>query len=284
MLSAFATVTIMAVALFYTVIIHTKNRTLILPEDVHTVYFGNSMIECAVNDTMIPGCYNFARSAEHIEFIYSKIQLLKTHNPNFNNAVIGLDDIILVKNFSESFNHLPNNPLYYSTISLDDVRDNVRHFSFKWNTSYLSHPFDIIKIRPMLESFFHPSSPKSLGIGGYLRLSHSITVSPDDSTASDRQQPVTPAPKFNQAIINYFNKINTYCKDHGINVTYISTPRYGYNRGDTLFREFHRIYLNQYLLHDFSTITLPDSCFGDQIHLNRHGADIFTKIMADSIR
>lgn len=71
----FFIVAVISFVAFWSIICSNRDETMRLPENCYTVFVGNSHIECAINDTILKNCFNFGRSADKTEFIYSKVKL-----------------------------------------------------------------------------------------------------------------------------------------------------------------------------------------------------------------
>jgi hypothetical protein len=84
---------------------------------------------------------------------------------------------------------------------------------------------------------------------------------------------------------NYLLKIAELCKSKGIILILISTPTYNaeqYGSTDKLLNYYNK-YLSDIQFMDYSGFSLPDSCYADIGHLNRHGAKIFSQYLEKKI-
>lgn len=149
-------------------LMHPQDKIMTLPERYTTIYFGNSTVECAVNDSLLPSAYNFARSSETLDAVYAKLQLIKKYNPQVDTVVLGFDDIILFKN---DLGGIERSHLYFvEKYSVEDWWMNFLEVSLDRNLESVSHIYQITHTLPIIKTYYSQPSLKSLGIGGYLRL------------------------------------------------------------------------------------------------------------------
>ena len=73
--TTFFIVAIIFFVAFWGILCSNRNETMRLPENCNIVFLGNSHMECAINDTIFKNSFNFGRSADKTEFIYSKVKL-----------------------------------------------------------------------------------------------------------------------------------------------------------------------------------------------------------------
>lgn len=275
---AFAIFAVAVVYAFNIVFITANAYKLRLPDDVHTVYMGNSTIETSVNDTIVPHSFNMGKSAEHIEFVYAKIKMLKRANPQIDTLVVGLDDIILYKEDDEDWSkHFINSPFFFTEFDIDDHISNLRNFSFKWNSGYLSSMYNGLGWFYLTIS--KSGSPRDLAVGEYLYLVRDklqLDIKKNLAGHSKRHNP----DDVSDGILHYFRKIISFCKDNDITLVFITTPKHKEVWHQNCYREIHSKYFPEIPLYDFTEITYPDSCYGDVVHLNYRGARVFSEQLA----
>lgn len=249
-----------------------------LPDDVHTVYLGNSTIETSVNDSIVPHSFNMGKSADHIEFIYTKIKMLKRVNPQIDTIVIGLDDIILHKEKDDDWaKHGINSPFFFTEFDIDDHISNLRNFSFKWNSGYLTSLYD------GLDWFYLTTkkngTPRDLKVGGYLYLVRDKLYLDITKNRADHLKQYA-SDDVSEGILHYFRKITNFCTTNDITLIFMSTPKHKERWNQRSYREIHSKYFPEIPLYDFTEITYPDSCYGDVVHLNYRGARVFSEQLA----
>lgn len=263
-----------------------QKKIMTLPQKYTKVYFGNSTVECAINDALIPSTYNFARSSETLDVIYAKLQLIKEYNPHVDTVVMGFDDIIL---FKENLGAPLLSHLYFiERNSPEDWCMNFKEFSSERNSNSVSHVYQITRTTPIIKSYFQAASLRSLGIGGYLRLHRdklNINIAEIEKNKSNKtKKEKLTVEDFPEICHYYLDKIVEYCKGNDIKLYFLNTPKHNYIWADTAYREIHRTYYQDIPLIDCMEVVFPDSCYGDCVHLNYRGADAFTPLLPELIK
>jgi hypothetical protein len=185
---------------------------------------------------------------------------------------------------------------HYSTLEEDD---------WVWEESYVMYKIPSYltllgreeigvfarKKMSLLKSVFHPPltlplkfikrgghlSYKDLGIGGYQRSDRNKLQ--EDIALRQNNQTEKAGISFYQK--EYLLKIAALCKSRNVELILINAPTY---RPETygsldLLNEFRETYLPDVTYWDYSAFPLPDDAYGDIDHLNRKGAEIFSKYL-----
>ncbi len=257
-------------------VLSTRARIIKLPEYVTTVFLGNSTIEYGVNDSIIPHAVNWGLNAEVVDMMYLKLKTLKQFNPQLSTAVVELDDIIL---FKPDIAYVTTHPYYLSQFTFSDLSNNFSTQSFDRSTDYLSHVYDIIKMRQIISSYTSASSIKQLGMGGYETLYRTLGNANSDIEITLPDDENTSIPASN---IYYYHAIYNFCRDNNIKLIFIATPRHKEAWRDTRFREFHKQHFSDIPLLDYTQMAMPDSCFADIHHLNYKGANVWSATLLQS--
>ena len=279
-LSMFLAVVLIAVALFTLLLLHPRNRLIALGDDVYGVFLGNSTVECGINDLMIPGTFNFARSAERIEYVYAKLKILKKYNPSINTAFVQFDDII-IGHTSAKTPH--SHPIFIDAFSLRDIANNIKTFSFDRNAAYICHTYDVKNIRYLISANFREVNISQMQIGGYRYLIRDKLAENIEILEKDSDKQTTPPLKFPMSNLYYYKAIVEFCQKNEIKLYFITTPRHPIYWRDSSYKHLKIEYFPDIPMIDYSHMQLPDSCFGDGVHLNYIGARIFSDSLATVI-
>lgn len=249
-----------------------------LGDDVHSVFLGNSTFEYGIDDSKIQNSKNFGMNAEPVDIQYAKLKLLKKSNPQLNTVYLELDDIVL---FNTRLPSVLAYPHYLNVLDIYDVAANVKNMTFERNIAYVSHVYDAIKLRPLIKSLFTKITISDLGIGGYQDL-YRDKLQEDIATLnlnSDNQTQLH-VPKQN---IYYYNKIVAFCKQEGIRLIFLNTPKHRAIWNLSYYKTFYKNNFQSIKFLDCERIELADSCFGDCSHLNYKGATKFTDFLNKQI-
>ena len=271
------------IGLFHAFLMSTKEDKLKLPADVHILFLGNSTIETSVDDKLIPHSFNFAKSAEHIEFAYVKLKMMKRINPQIDTVVVGIDDGILFSRDPKWGRHEINHPYFLTEFDKDDVIANLNYRSWEWNKNYLTSLYDTYK----LLFIFTGRVPGRLDMGGYSylvrdklkedveRLAQEASADNPEASSTDRS-----VEKISPATLHFINKMISFCKQNDITILFMSSPKHKAVWNGRLFPEIYRRYFPSATMYDFTEVVYPDSCYGDTYHLNFRGAEIFSRQLA----
>lgn len=278
----FFIVAIICFVAFWGILCSNRNETMRLPENCNIVFLGNSHMECAINDTILKNSFNFGRSAEHMEFIYCKIKLLKRYNPQLDTVIIGYDNVILAQHSNEAFNTALFSPYYYDTYEIEDLYSLCKYSSFSYIESHITHPFNWFKLTQILKSYLDEKvSIKNMSnMGGYLYLSRDKLAEHINLTHGKSHN----KDEYEELSIYFLNNIINYCKNNCITLIFLCPPQHSKSPLDSSFyREFHNDYYNNIKFYDFKVFELPDSCFGDLNHLNYKGARVFSEYLEKEV-
>lgn len=276
-LIAFILVIATAVGALQWLLVHDRDKLLRLPPGVTTIYMGNSTIECAINDTILPPShYNFARSSELIDFVFAKLRMLKRYNPAIDTVVVGLDDIILFKDYSQPWETLYSHPYFLAEFSPSEMFTMATTSSLPWFSSYFSQTYNISKIKRILRA----KNDKDLDIGGFKYIVRDKLQTDLQRRNENRSRPHS-IDELNPYTLRFFKKLDSFCRDNKIKLIFLSTPKYENMHRDSAYRQFHRIYFPETPLYDYAAFELPDSCYGDCVHLNHQGAERFSAEIAN---
>lgn len=276
---SFSLVLFIVFGLFHWAIIRTQYKTLRLPKSTTAVFLGNSTVEYGINDAMIPGTVNWGLNGEVVDMMYLKLKALKQVNPHIKTAFVEFDDVIL---FKTNLEYVTTHPYYLNQLTVGDLANNFKHQSFQRSTDYLSHVYDFIKLRQIVNCSNSSSSLTDLGMGGFEYLHRDLGEADSIVTAKNmyiknseiNQEPVP------QNNIYYYKAIRQYCNDNHIKLYFIATPRHRCAWNETRFRGIHQQHFADVPLLDFTMLSLPDSCYGDSYHINYRGAAILSSKLA----
>lgn len=256
---------------FNLLLIKSRDNYLRLPLSINKAFLGNSTIEYAVDDSRIAGAINFAQNGEPIDILYAKLKLLIRNNPQIDTIFVELDDIIL---YNQSLIPVVSNAIYLDCYDMDDWINNFRNQDFDRLTKYVSHCYDIIKIRPFLTN--HSASAhnlKEMGVGGFAKLYRNKL---GEDISRHLEKPNDRIKEIPASNIYYFDKIVKTARSKNVEIIFINTPKHRIIWSEDNYIRFWRNRFKDIQLADFSRIMMPDSCFGDASHLNHIGASQFS--------
>jgi hypothetical protein len=265
-----------------------ENSFLKISRNIDKVFTGDSNIESAVNDSIIPNSLNIAQSGEAYMYTYAKIKSLLEYNNQIKTIYIGFSFWDLIEYteelwlFSNKFaiekialyNYLLN---YYDKSVL--IKNNPKAYIRGVLKSILSN-YQVFKRSFHREGF----NGRLINFGGY------------ENSGRDKLQEDIKINPFKEQVfeeglfqIEYLKKISELCKQKSIKLVLLNTPKhiYYYSNVPEAIRQNWisvRKSLSRDSLLDLSTFSFPDSCFGDLTHLNSIGARRFSEYLNEKIR
>lgn len=262
-----------------------------ISDDVHTLYLGNSLVALTYDDKIISHSFNFGKKSDQLEFIYAKLKLMKEANPQIDTVFVGLDNSLLFKPYNFEWDGFFTNNIWFMTqFDLSDWKVNLRYRGPKWRTGYVKRIFKYNQIIRNVTA----RNVSGLQIGGYDPIDGSFPYLSFDSLEAVQGyikchlegstiDQIKSRKFILDDIVYYLRKIEQYCLANGIKLYFISSPKTPVARLDDRYLEFYRRYFPEVSYYDFSSLTMPDSCFYDYVHLNRNGAELFSKKLRDSL-
>jgi len=265
-----------------------KQELLKIRDDIKIVFAGDSNVECAINDSLIPNSINIAQSGEAYMYSYVKIKSLLEYNDQINTIFLGFSYLDLIKDTEERW-------LFKDEFVIEKIRtynyllsNSEKSLIIKKNPkAYLIGTKECI-ISNFLSFLKSYSSEilkgKIINFGGYERVVL-------DKLQEDIKINAFSEQLFEKGLLQeeYLKRISFICQQKSIKLILINTPKHQYY--STRFNKeiknnwlLVRNSLSQDSLLDLSTLTMPDSCFYDMDHLNYKGAIIFSSYLNSKLQ
>lgn len=257
-----------------------KHASLALPEGTTMLILGDSHVECALNDTLLPGAVNLSQAGDAYLYSHAKLRALLEQNA-------GIDTLLLSYNFqclNAQLDVLTRSEKYcesklpYSFFLLDREDLSVYREQYAFYSTMLRAPY--IRRQFIKKSFQRPTHLADLKIGGFqymVRDKFKKDLALRDSTRQAGLQPQ----RFGEAKdqVPYLLRTVDLCREKGVTCILINTPVHPVVPRDSdtaAYYGFHRKYMADILLLDHSAWPLPDSGYSDATHLSHHGARIYS--------
>lgn len=256
-----------------------RKKMLTLPADTTIAFLGNSTVELAIDDSLVPGLSNRARSGEGPDMVYAKIKLLKKFNPSLDTIVVGFDDMILDNTTFAA----PMSPkcIVLDQFDIDDWLLNLRYYCIDTNEQFLSSLFHSYSVVPLL----YPAYNNYSSFGGYQPKDVVMDAQEEAAAKEPAPERVLGDSTFPYLCRHYFDRIVEFCNRNDITLFFFSTPKHhSVRREIDVFKQAHDVYYPDVRLIDFSEMELPDSCYADPVHVNSAGAAIVTRRVTDILR
>lgn len=277
----FFAITIVFVLLLVSVVSMRKDEVFRIDSDVHTIFLGNSHLECGIDDSIIPNSFNFARSGERMEWCYSKMVLLLDANPQIDRVVIGFDNVLCFKDAKKESVHMGHfSPYFISTFNFHDLHEFLTEASSKYNFDMFTKALNISKIYEVYRAYGKGANGLSIW-GGFLpsdrdKLNEAIAIHQREGKIAERS--------FDDLSHYFLDKAIKNARRRGIDVIFICAPQHPIiQQEDTTYRSVYNEFYRDVPFYDYRNLSLPNSAFQDLDHLNRYGADIFSNFLKNKL-
>lgn len=247
--------------------------------DIHILFLGNSHLECGINDELIPGSLNFARSGERMEWSYAKLRLLVESNPQIDTVFIGFDNVLCFKDAVKEDVHMGHNsPYFMRYVSMEDAWHYLTQASSKYNFDMATKTLSINQLYEIYRE--RHCSAREHAMGGFV-------PSDRDKLKEDIKRQINKVVEtkhFDNLSHYYLDKSVEYCHQHNITLIFICPPQHSLSRLDNAtYRDIALKYYPDIEFWDYRNYQLPDSAFQDLDHLNSFGADTFSNELNNRI-
>ena len=273
---AFIATTILMFFLFWMLICSTREEVMRLPNNEQIVFFGNSHIETSINDTIVKNSFNIGQGGASPEQIYSKLKLIHRYNPQVDTIVLGFDNVLYNKKYTELLPTQLYSPYFYDTYDLSDIYQIITNSNLNYIQSYLTHPFNWFKLVDILPSFTREDNNITMTdkFGKYLYLERDKL----EFAIKKLKQTNKQTKEYDKLALYFLDKTIKYCNDNELTLIFMCPPQHKKCPLDSVY--YKLVYQEKYSnipFYDFRTLQLPDSCFGDLSHLNYKGAKVFSE-------
>lgn len=256
-----------------------SSATCTLDPSISRVFVGDSHMEYAIKDGIVPNSINVAQNSESLFFSYYKIKAILEGNPSVKEVYLGLSyhnlsayyNDFIYGNFSAAIT-----PKYFYLLPVSE--------QFKLFESNRKNVFTYLKsiikqgAIKLVQDDYYPF------LGGYantFKNTKAVKSSMDKRLkfqyyTNDNVKP------FSKLNINYLGKIDSLCKAKQVTLYTVNTPLFKYydeQVPEVYKNKLSEIITTKQLNHiDLSVMNLPESYFiPDGDHVSTIGAEIATK-------
>lgn len=243
-----------------------------IPAEKHIVFVGNSQFEMGINDSILVGSKNVAKSAKQYLFMRIDIENLLSQNPQIDTVFLVVSPFSLRESDAdrsyEDNSYIESVTYYTPYMSIDDLKELP-----------ISLPF--IKDMYLGGCLKYLANPQECG--GYIFNTRDDMKA--DKIKLKREELSGPVniQNGNDITLHQLSMIGKICKDANVKLIYLSTPNWdAHNKYDiSLFRkQVVQLQKNNNADYwDYVDYPLADSCYADMTHLNWKGAREFTNIL-----
>jgi hypothetical protein len=262
-----------------------KCALLSIDSNINKLVLGDSKAQCAINPSKACNLINVANSADSYFYSYIKLREIASNNPAIDTVYLSLSYYNITKyienRWVKNSSHIQKKfPTFCCYFNLDDLYTLAKLNPSAVIQSFVSIPKYSLKL--VCNVLTNKKDIKFLGIGGFEKLTANNLEWDINRILNEKKEVRL---EKSEIEISYLLKICNYCSKNGIELIFFNTPStYVYLKSissseQLMLRNFYNENLNDFQYLDYSTLSFPDSCFSDAVHLNAKGADAFTKIL-----
>jgi len=263
-------------ALFY---IYNSNMesNYIVDKSKSILVLGDSHTECAINDSIVIKSVNISKSADAYFYSFIKLRKFLKINSGIKTVILGISEKSL---YNKNWLYKPNKAnAYFRLMNLNDFRVLLESGGIKTFANLAKASFDNFSKLLIIKK----SNYKDMGIGGYLYFKREKL---DEAITRYKKQKSIDRP-YSEIQVEYLLKIVNLCQEYTVKLILLNTPTYVYckneNDSEKLEQFINKNIDNSVEYWDYSNYLLPDFCYGDLVHLNYRGAEIFSKKLQNDI-
>lgn len=238
----------------------------------HIVFVGNSQFETAINDSMLVGASNVAKSAKQYMMMRIDIENLLDVNPQIDTVFLVVSPFSLRETDAdrsyEDATYLESITYYAPYMSIADYEELPNAKPFVKDLLFGGCLRYIVNSQPC---------------GAYMFNTRDDMAADKKKHARAKNDNVDAVHNGNKITQHQLALISDICKKAGVKLIYISTPNWDAKNVYDLkyFRkqvaQLQRSSGADYW--DYVDYQLPDTCFSDMTHLNWRGAKVFTSLL-----
>jgi hypothetical protein len=245
-----------------------------IKSNITNIFVGDSHIESAINDSIIPQSLNLATSAESFYFSYFKLKMLLEKCPSINHVYLGVSyhslstyyDRFISGDFS-----VTTSPKYFYLLT---PKEQIR--IIYWNKA---NPVSLMKsiINQGIAQLLHGQYSFMGGFSNYFKETAAVNSSMDKRLLFQYYNNGN-LNTFSEFNIHYLNEIIGLCKIRGVEFTILNTPlhEYYYKKVPKEYKDkLNEIVTTNKLNYiDLTNLILSDKCFiQDGDHVSYLGAE-----------
>lgn len=253
-----------------------KTNLFKLNHENNLLVLGDSHSRYALNDNIVPHLTNLSNNADSYFYSFIKLKVLKESNSQIDTLFLSFSDHNVLKSIENRW--LLNEEHIKSRFSIYAPILGLNDFKLILNkNNVLSNFFSVYNF---------PVRIFNKGIrayGGY----EDLKVQKLGKEIEIFRNSAIKKTKIEYALIEieYLQKIENFCELNHIHLILLNTPTHKVKHETSLDLETFRIqHIPSAEYWDFSKIEMPDSCFGDLVHLNEEGAKLFSYFFLQRVK
>lgn len=258
-----------------------RNFGFVLPKEKTILVIGDSQTQAAVDDSIIMHVQNVSLAHDGYFTMFRRLQLYVDANPQIDTVIVAFTPHTVRKDKDE----------FYQNYGY--VQESTKHYlPFFTNEDWLvllrHDPADVISALSTPFKYFWNVSPDYIQEMGYFEVADYSHLAEDIATGAVRLSTgAFGGNDFgNEITLEYLHRIQNFCKSKNLTLIALNTPVC--HASDYLDMEnYESLRQNEFPdleVWDYMNLDIPDDCRRDVNHLNRKGADLFSKLLLERLK
>jgi hypothetical protein len=255
-----------------------------IPNDKSIIINGDSHTGCAINDSIFTHAINISQGGKNYLFTYLELRKFLEVNHHISTVILSFSRVNSI-GFYNDIDLSFRIPSRFPLLQKDDVLSLIDINRKVFFNSILKSPRLFIALYIFKKGTI---TYKDLQIGGYMKLDWNKLES-DIELRNNREITHTNEMTRKQQIHpqyehGYLLKIVELCREKNVKLILFNSPIYNPDKygNKTALTKYIDNYLSEIKYLDFSDFALPVDGYGDIIHLNYKGAEIFSRYLEDN--
>ncbi len=255
-----------------------------IPKNKNTLIIGDSNTACAINDSIYTNAFNISDLGAPYYYCYLSLNKILKTTTHIDTVIVSFSPHNIVNN-----DRLLNPSYIQSQMGIFYPLMSSEDFLYLYNekSDAVFHSLPSLIKQASVNCFYKISNTEIKYPGKFLSLDRNDLKKVIQKLVSEKKSDffeIAEEINYSQHEIFYLKKIIKLCQQHNIKIYLINTPKRQELLKLPIYRvaEFNQFYsknFNKIPFWDYSTLLLPDDCYGDLVHLNKKGAAYFTKKM-----
>jgi len=250
-----------------------------LPEEKSILAIGDSQMQAAVNDSILTNVANVADSHDNYWSMLIRMRIYKEANPQIDTILLGVTPHTVARfkdEFFSNFGYMEKVTKYY----LPWLKPSEWYFLFSHDAT------DVLSALVTPLSFYWNPTEEYIRDMGHFEAADFSHLETDIAEGASRLKENSEYNEYrNKETLKSLHRIINFCKEENIRLIGLDTPVYHAgeyfnmeNYQQLMSGEFADLERWEYL-----DLDIPDDYRRDVNHLNRRGADFFTKLLSERL-
>lgn len=252
-----------------------------ISQDKNILVIGSSRGQNAVNDAIVKNVYNISHEGELYLYTYVKLRKFIEVNPKIDTILVTYSYLTpgYCNSIITDFKVKQFTPILYPWFNIDEWKIFYKNIDF-WK-SISKSPYT--QVRLLVEYNRKQKDLRKTELGGFISSTRN-KLKEDLERRKNVKEGIIDKCESKNLVLEYINKINNYCNQNNVKLILTHYPVYNpaITESESIrYKEYHKKYLSQIPLLDFTKLNFPAENFGDVDHMNHIGATELSNLIEE---